>query len=108
MPKGVYDRSKVKKTEKTATTVPVKVEVKADPLNLQVTIDPKALEEACQIVQKRIDELAAHFQVTKDEVNPFEALFLIADLLKEIRTDTEQIKTYLKMIAMNTDPARKQ
>lgn len=108
MPKGVYDRSKVKKTEKTATTVPVKVEVKADPLNLQVTVDPASLEKATAIIQERCRELASHFEIPGDQVNPFEALFLIADLLKEIRNDTEQMKTYLKMIAMNTDPARKQ
>jgi len=107
MPKGVYDRSKVKKTEKTATTVPIKVEVKADPLNLQVTVDPASLEKATAIIQERCRELASYFEIPGDQVNPFEALFLIADLLKEIRNDTEQMKTYLKMIAMNTDPARR-
>lgn len=95
MPKGVYDRSKVKKRGRDATTVPVKVDVKADPLNLQVTIDSESLEKACQSVQKRIDELAAHFQVPKNEVNPFEALFLIADLQKEMMMELKEIRKAL-------------
>lgn len=106
MPKGVYDRSKVKKTEKTATTVPIKVEVNADPLNLQVTIDPKALEEACLTVQKRIDELAAHFQIPKDEVNPFEALFLIADLQKEMLMELKRIHEIMKTIQGHLTPTK--
>src|SRR5574343_413812 len=77
MPKGVYDRSKVKKTEKTATKVPVKVEVKADPLNLQVTIDP---------------------------ANPFEALFLIADTNKAILDEMKGIHETLKIIQGHLTP----
>jgi hypothetical protein len=95
MPKGVYDRSKVKKTEKTATTVPVKVEVKADPLNLQVTVDPASLEKATAIIQERCRDLASHFEIPGDQVNPFEALFLIADLQKEMMMELKEIRKAL-------------
>lgn len=110
MPRGVYDRSKVKKEnhahgrDSGNVEVPVKVGVTADPLNLQVTIDPKTLEAACKVIQDRLNELAAHFQVPKDEVNPFEALFMIADLQKEMLTELKQIHTYLRMIVTSTQP----
>src|SRR5574343_348489 len=104
MPKGVYDRSNVKKTEKTATKVPVKVEVKADPLNLQVTIDPASLEKATAMIEARCKELATHFEIPADQVNPFESLFLIADTNKAILDEMKGIHETLKIIQGHLTP----
>lgn len=92
------EKSSQGKTQKdNSLEVPVKVRVLADPLNLQVTIDPSSLEAACKQVEDRCRELAAHFEIPKDEaVNPFEALFLIADLQKEMLTELRSIKQLLR------------
>ena len=108
MPRGVYERKKKSdpsgsnispgtspKGEK-PVEVPVKVSVSSDPLNLQVTIDPISLDEACKTIEKRCNELASYFQVAKEEVNPFEALWLIADLNREILDELKKIREVLQ------------
>ena len=107
MPRGVYDRKKKPEKPKNpiGTKVPVNVEVKADPLTLQVTVDPASLEKATALIEKKCKELATHFEIPGDQVNPFEALFLIADLQREMLEELKAIRNTLTPPTVVSTPA---
>jgi hypothetical protein len=96
VPDAVKDR--IRQETNTELNVPVKVGVTAEPLKLQVVIDPESLDAACKSIQDRCNELATHFDVSKSEVNPFEVLFLVADLQKVMVTELKEIRKLVARI----------